>query len=105
MQSRNLGSSGLLVSPICLGTMTFGSPVGEADSIKLIHAAMDRGINFNDTANQPKAAVGEQDVRFGQTRIWVLPNPSGLNAHFQIKELAALFREPRIAAEKVARPS
>jgi len=48
---RELGSSGLLVSPICLGTMTFGEPVGEADAIKLVHGAIDLGINFIDTAN------------------------------------------------------
>lgn len=51
MQLRSLGSSGLLVSPICLGTMTFGSPVAEDDAIRLIHAALDLGINFIDTAN------------------------------------------------------
>lgn len=51
MQLRPLGASGLLVSPICLGTMTFGTPVGEADAIKIIHAAIDLGINFIDTAN------------------------------------------------------
>ena len=51
MQHRLLGSSGLLVSPVCLGTMTFGTPVSEADSIRLIHAAIDLGINFIDTAN------------------------------------------------------
>jgi aryl-alcohol dehydrogenase-like predicted oxidoreductase len=51
MKLRALGASGLLVSPICLGTMTFGSPVNEADSISLVHAALDRGINFIDTAN------------------------------------------------------
>jgi aryl-alcohol dehydrogenase-like predicted oxidoreductase len=51
MQLRNLGASGLRVSPICLGTMTFGSPVSETDSIKLVHAAIDLGINFIDTAN------------------------------------------------------
>ena len=51
MEHRTLGSSGLLVSPICLGTMTFGSPVGEADAIKLVHESLDLGINFVDTAN------------------------------------------------------
>ncbi len=51
MQLRPLGASGLLVSPICLGTMTFGSPVSAADSIRLTHAALDLGINFIDTAN------------------------------------------------------
>ena len=51
MQLRPLGSSGLMVSPICLGTMTFGTPVDEAAAIRLIHAAMDLGLNFIDTAN------------------------------------------------------
>lgn len=51
MQFRLLGSSGLLVSPICLGTMTFGSPVGEQEAIRLTHSAIDMGINFIDTAN------------------------------------------------------
>lgn len=51
MQLRRLGGSGLLVSPICLGTMTFGSPVSEEDSIRLIHGAIDQGVNFIDTAN------------------------------------------------------
>ena len=51
MQLRGLGSSGLLVSPVCLGTMTFGSPVAETEAIRLTHAAIDLGINFIDTAN------------------------------------------------------
>ncbi|MAV35867.1 MAG: aldo/keto reductase [Planctomycetaceae bacterium] len=51
MQYRTLGNSGLLVSPICLGTMTFGEPVPEAEAIRLTHGALDLGINFIDTAN------------------------------------------------------
>ncbi|MCA9041770.1 MAG: aldo/keto reductase [Planctomycetaceae bacterium] len=51
MQLRELGSSGLLVSPITLGTMTFGTPVPEKEAIELTHAAIDLGINFIDTAN------------------------------------------------------
>jgi len=51
MQFRTLGTSGLLVSPICLGTMTFGTPVPETEAVRLIHAAIDLGINFVDTAN------------------------------------------------------
>ncbi|MEO1995911.1 MAG: aldo/keto reductase [Planctomycetaceae bacterium] len=51
MEYRRLGCSGLMVSPICLGTMTFGSPVAEPEAIRLVHAALDRGINFVDTAN------------------------------------------------------
>ncbi len=51
MRLRPLGSSGLLVTPVCLGTMTFGSPVAEAEAVRLIHAALDQGVNFIDTAN------------------------------------------------------
>ncbi len=51
MEYRRLGASGLLVSPVCLGTMTFGTPVGEDDAVRLVHAAIDLGINFVDTAN------------------------------------------------------
>ncbi|MFM2094328.1 MAG: L-glyceraldehyde 3-phosphate reductase [Planctomycetota bacterium] len=51
MKLRALGSSGLLVSPVCLGTMTFGTPVAEPESIALVHAAIDMGVNFIDTAN------------------------------------------------------
>jgi aryl-alcohol dehydrogenase-like predicted oxidoreductase len=39
------------VSPICLGTMTFGEPVGEAEAIRVVHRALDLGVNFLDTAN------------------------------------------------------
>jgi double-stranded uracil-DNA glycosylase len=47
---------------------------------------------------KPKAAVGEQPERIGATRVWVLPNPSGLNAHYQADALARVFRELREAA-------
>jgi TDG/mug DNA glycosylase family protein len=43
------------------------------------------------------AKVGRQDERIGDTTIWVLPNPSGLNAHFQKPEMANVFRELRNA--------
>jgi TDG/mug DNA glycosylase family protein len=43
--------------------------------------------------DRPKAVVGPQPDVIGETRLWVLPNPSGLNAHYGAKELAAAFRE------------
>lgn len=43
--------------------------------------------------NQPKAAVGRQQDLIGNTILWVLPNPSGLNANYQPAALARLFRE------------
>jgi TDG/mug DNA glycosylase family protein len=44
---------------------------------------------------QPRAALGRQPEPLGDTIVWVLPNPSGLNAHFQLADLAILFREVR----------
>ena len=43
----------------------------------------------------PKAAVGEQRERFEGARVWVLPNPSGLNAHYQQPALTAAYAELR----------
>lgn len=51
MEYRVLGRSGLDVSRVCLGTMTFGAKVDEAESIEIIHRALDWGVNFIDTAN------------------------------------------------------
>jgi double-stranded uracil-DNA glycosylase len=50
--------------------------------------------------SSPGAALGEQDRRIGGTRVWVLPNPSGLNAHYPPAQLARLFAELRAAAER-----
>lgn len=40
-----------------------------------------------------KAQIGLQDYKIGDSAVWVLPNPSGLNAHFQIKDWERLFKE------------
>lgn len=57
------------------------------------------GVGAYRTAfDRPKAALGPQPDALGPTRVWVLPNPSGLNAHYQLDALAALFREVRLAA-------
>jgi len=48
---------------------------------------------FRTAFNQPKAKLGLQNETIGDTRIWLLPNPSGLNAHYQLKDLAKLFAE------------
>ena len=49
--------------------------------------------------NQPKAVVGRQADRIGDTVLWVLPNPSGLNANYQPADLALLFRELKQATD------
>ena len=60
MQYVKLGRTGVDVSPVCLGTMMFGGPADEADSIHIIHKAIDQGINFIDTANMYNAGRSEE---------------------------------------------
>jgi TDG/mug DNA glycosylase family protein len=49
--------------------------------------------------NKPKAVVGRQEETIGETVVWVLPNPSGLNAHYQAKALAQMFSELKAAVD------
>ncbi|MGX9297608.1 G/U mismatch-specific DNA glycosylase [Tsukamurella paurometabola] len=57
------------------------------------------GITAYRTAfHEPKAVPGPQDRIIGETRVWVLPNPSGLNAHETVASLAAAYREAAVAA-------
>jgi 1-deoxyxylulose-5-phosphate synthase len=62
MEYRNLGRTGVKVSPLCLGAMNFGGPTEEAESIEIIDCALDRGFNFIDTANVYNAGGSEQIV-------------------------------------------
>ncbi len=48
---------------------------------------------------RPHAVLGPQSETIGDTRIWVLPSPSGLNAHYKPQDLERLFRELREAVE------
>lgn len=68
MRHRMLGRTGLFVSELCLGTMTFGSTegiwshiggLGQSDADKLVGQALDAGINFLDTANVYSAGLSE----------------------------------------------
>ena len=52
MKYRLLGRTGVHVSGLCLGTMSFGSEADEAESAKMFSAALELGINFIDTADQ-----------------------------------------------------
>jgi aryl-alcohol dehydrogenase-like predicted oxidoreductase len=51
MDYRPLGRTGVMVSPLCLGTMNFGGPTPEADALRITARALEAGINFIDTAN------------------------------------------------------
>ncbi len=55
---------------------------------------------YRQAFNQPKAVVGEQRERIHSTRVWVLPNPSGLNANYQLADLVHLFAELRKAVKR-----
>ena len=62
MEYKTLGWAGVKVSSLCLGTMMFGGPTNEKDSIRIIHRAMDAGINFLDTANVYNAGESERVI-------------------------------------------
>lgn len=66
MEQRRLGSTGVWVSPLCLGTMMFGDwgTKDHNESIRIIHRALDSGINFVDTADVYSA--GESEVIVGK---------------------------------------
>jgi len=55
---------------------------------------------YREAFAKPKAAIGQQEERIHAARVWVLPNPSGLNANYQLPELVRLFRELREAAKR-----
>lgn len=59
MEYRALGNSGLKVSPICLGTMMFGSYTDKAEAARIVGSARDAGINFIDTAVSYAGGKGE----------------------------------------------
>ncbi|MFI7618420.1 aldo/keto reductase [Nonomuraea terrae] len=59
MDYVNLGRSGLLVSPLCLGTMNFGPRTSEEDSFAIMDRAHELGLNFFDTANTYGGKKGE----------------------------------------------
>lgn len=51
MQYKKLGRTGLMVSEICLGTMTFGQQVNQAEATNIVKNALAAGVNFLDTAD------------------------------------------------------
>jgi aryl-alcohol dehydrogenase-like predicted oxidoreductase len=64
VELRPLGRTGVQVSPLCLGTMMFGAwgNTDHEDSIRVIHRALDTGINFVDTADVYSAGESEEIV-------------------------------------------
>ncbi len=60
MEYVNLGSSGLKVSRVCMGTMTFGDQANERQSGRMVEMCLDAGVNFFDTANIYNAGRSEE---------------------------------------------
>jgi aryl-alcohol dehydrogenase-like predicted oxidoreductase len=101
MEYRKLGRSGVLVSPLCLGTMNFGGPTTEADSFAIMQKAVDGGINFFDTANVynqgeseritgkyvKEAGLRDQIVLATKvySRVGELPNAAGASRYHIVK--------------------
>jgi aryl-alcohol dehydrogenase-like predicted oxidoreductase len=77
MEYRYIGSSGLRVSPICMGTMSFGTWSDKSEAFRILDTAFERGINFYDTAEvypvPPTAELaGLTEEIFGQ---WIKTRP------------------------------
>ena len=93
MQKVKLGRSDLQVTPICLGTMTFGEQVDEATAHAVLDRSLERGINFIDTAEM--YSVPARAETYGTTEQfignWFAKNPGA--------------REKLVLATKVAGPS
>jgi aryl-alcohol dehydrogenase-like predicted oxidoreductase len=93
MNTLTLGASDLRVTPICLGTMTFGEQVGEPDAHAILDRAIERGVNFIDTAEM--YAVPPRAETYGATEAiigrWLARRP-GLRGRI-------------VLASKVAGPS
>lgn len=60
MEYRRMGATGLKVSELCLGTMTFGHGADEGESRRMVDLAIDAGVNFFDTANSYADSLSEQ---------------------------------------------
>lgn len=62
MEYRILGTTGIKVSSLCLGTANFADPTSEQESIKIVHCALDSGINLIDTADSYAAGESERFI-------------------------------------------
>ena len=93
MRKIQLGRSDLHVTPICMGTMTFGEQVSEADAHAILDRAVERGINFIDTAEMYSVPARRETYGATETILghWFEKHPG--------------LREKLVIATKVAGPS
>ena len=87
MEYRNLGRTGVRVSPLCVGCLMLGRETSEAESMEIVDRAIDRGINFFDTANMygrgmSETVLGKAFARNGRRDRVVLAT----KAHFRMDD-------------------
>ena len=85
MRKKQMGRTDIMVSELCLGTMTFGTQTPETEAHAQIDLSLERGINFLDTAEMyPVNPVSKETI--GRTEEIFLVYPTGI--HLQKKTLA-----------------
>jgi aryl-alcohol dehydrogenase (NADP+) len=111
MDYRKLGRSGLMVSPLCLGTMMFGAQTDEQAANRIVRRAREQGVNFIDTADVyadgrseeivGRAIAGERDDWIVATKlanqIGSRPGDSGLSRRWMMRAVEESL--PRLAVE------
>src|SRR5512144_2776270 len=106
MDYRALGASGLRVSPICLGTLQFGTNTAEAEASAIVGEALDAGVNFIDTAASYGAGRGEEMVgrliRANRDR-WVVATKVGTRTGEGPNDTGTSRRHLRAAMERSLR--
>ncbi|MFO1022686.1 MAG: aldo/keto reductase [Planctomycetales bacterium] len=110
MEYRRLGGSGIKVSPLCLGTMMFGGATAEEESIRIMHRAIDEGINFFDAANIYAAGRSEEVIgkalagdkrdqvilaTKGRSAVGTGPNQAGASRKHLMEQLEGSLRRLR----------
>jgi len=109
MQYRTLGETGVQVSELCLGVMTFGGRTDESEGARIVHRALDAGINFIDTANvynrgrseeiTGKVLEGKRDQVFLATKVHGkmgdAPNDAGNSRYHIIRQVEASLKRLR----------
>jgi aryl-alcohol dehydrogenase-like predicted oxidoreductase len=93
MKTVQLGASALQVTPICLGTMTFGEQVNEADAHRILDRSLERGVNFLDAAEMYSVPARAETCGATETIIgrWFASHPGA--------------RQKLVLATKVAGPA
>lgn len=103
MEYRKMGRTGLKVSAFCLGTMTFGKQIDEAESLRIIARAIDAGVTFIDTADMYANGVTEEILGKaikGRRDALVIASKAG-----HLRRLAPRYGEQKVAGPiDLARP-